>query len=106
MTSAMPRRTTSTRCSTDNHLITAQKSRGAGSGPRPAADIDHVAVTGRRVLVGEAGDQDPAVKRDDLAILCATGRSRRTDIILAARAALEPQFLWRCLVGQMHDHPA
>src|SRR5450755_925996 len=78
----------------------------SGSGARRAADVDHIAVAGRGILVGEAGDQDAAVEGDDLAILLATGRSGRTDIVLAARAALEAQFLGRCLVGQVHDHAA
>ena len=34
------------------------------------------------------------------------GRSGRTDIILATRAALEAQFLRRRLIGQVHDHAA
>src|SRR3954469_24114908 len=76
------------------------------SGPRRAADIDHVAVTDRGILVDEAGDQHAAVERDDLAVLLAGGRACRADIVLAARAALEAQFLRGGLVGQMHDHAA
>src|SRR3954447_14236396 len=78
----------------------------ATSGPRRAADIDHVAVTDRGILVDEAGDQHAAVERDDLAVLLAGRRARRTDIVLAARAALETQFLRGGLVGQMHDDAA
>src|SRR5229473_3848857 len=63
------------------------------SGAGAAADIDHVAVTGRGVLVHEAGDQHPSVERDDFAILFAARRSRRADIVLAALAALQPQLL-------------
>src|SRR5689334_466793 len=74
--------------------------------PRGAADIDHVAVTDRGILVDEAGDQHAAVERDDLAVLLAAGGTGRTDIVLAARAALEAQFLRGGLVGQMHDHAA
>src|SRR3954469_7027383 len=76
------------------------------SGAWRAAHIDHIAVTDRGILVDETGDQHASVKRDDLTILLAAGRSGRTDIILAARAALEAQFLRRRLVGQVHDHPA
>src|ERR1700687_3351432 len=76
------------------------------SRPRRAADIDHIAVTGRGVLIDETGNQDASVERDDLAILLATGRSGRTDIILAARAALEAQLLRRRVVGEMHDDAA
>src|SRR3569833_3460569 len=70
--------------------------------PRGAANIDHVAVTDRRILVDEASDQDTAVERDDLAILLAGGRACRADIVLAARRALEAQFLRGGLAGQMH----
>ena len=45
----------------------------AASRPRRAADIDHVAVTDRGILVDEAGDQHAAVERDDLAVLLAAG---------------------------------
>src|SRR5438309_11248071 len=76
------------------------------SRPRRAADIDHVAVTDRGILVDEAGDQHAAVERDDLAVLVAGGRAGRADIVLAARAALEAQFLRSGLVGQMHDDAA
>src|SRR5258706_3435014 len=68
--------------------------------PRRAADIDHVAVTGAGVLFDEAGDHDAAVKGYDLAVLLARGRAGRADIVLAARRALEPQFLRGGLVGQ------
>src|SRR5450631_3497488 len=77
-----------------------------GSGAGPAADIDHVAIPGGGILVEEAGDQNAAVEGNNLAILLAAGRSSRTDIVLAARGALEPQFLRRRLVSQMHDHAA
>src|SRR5207247_11436502 len=76
------------------------------SRPRRAADVDHVAVTGRGILLDETGDQHAPVERDDLTILLGAGRSGWTDIILAARTALETQFLRRRLVGQMHDHAA
>src|SRR5258707_14654473 len=76
------------------------------SRPRRAADIDHVAVAGRRILVDEAGDQDPAVEGNDLAVLLAAGRTRRANVILAARTAFEAQFLRRCLIGQVHDDAA
>src|SRR3954470_21178688 len=78
----------------------------SSSGPRRAADIDHVAVTDRGILVDEAGDQHAAVERDDLAVLFAGRRARRADIVLAARAALEAQLLRGGLVGQMHDDTA
>src|SRR5258708_24627278 len=102
-TSGMLRRTTSTRCLT---VSRAKRWDGDGSGAGRAGDVDHIAVTGRGILVDEAGDQYAAVERDDLTILLGTGRPGRTDIILAARAALETQFLRRRLVGQMHDHAA
>src|SRR5438309_8079997 len=76
------------------------------SRPRRAADIDHVAVTDRGILVDETGDQHAAVERDDLAVLLAGRRSGRADVVLAARAALEAEFLRRRLVGQMHDYTA
>src|SRR6185312_11012328 len=81
---------------------------GEASGPgksraRAAPDVDHVAVARPGILVEETGDQYLAVERDDLAILLAASRPFRPDIILAALAALEAQFLRRCLVGQMHD---
>src|ERR1700716_1407794 len=79
---------------------------GEGSGAGAAADIDHVAITDRGILVDEAGDQNASVEGNNLAILLATGRPRRTNIILAARAALEPQLLRRRLISQMHDHAA
>src|SRR6478672_8237542 len=99
-TSATPRRTTSTRCSTDP--FSGRPNENAGATPaffvfvtasaggaywmpraghdvqgvielrlRPAADIDHVAVAGGGVLVDEAGDQHTAVKGNDLAVLLA-----------------------------------
>src|SRR5690242_19110604 len=145
-TSAMPRRTTSTPCSTSHFpggqpktpaempaffvlvLVIArnaatkqsklQRMRRAGLfrfarndrwsrlRPGPAADIDHVAVAGGGILVGEARDQHAAVKGDDLTVQLATGRSGRADIILAATAALDAQFLRGGLVGQMHHHAA
>src|SRR5262245_9509132 len=71
-----------------------------------AADVDHVAVADGGVLVHEAGDQHPPVEGDDFAVLFAAGRSGRADIVLAALAALQAQFLRRRLVGQMHDHAA
>src|SRR3569833_3381458 len=55
--------------------------------PRGAANIDHVAVTDRRILVEEASDQDTTIERNDLAILLAGGRACRADIVLAARRA-------------------
>src|ERR1700682_3942211 len=102
-TSGTLRRTTSTRCLTESR---AKRWDGDGSGAGRAADVDHIAVTGRSILVDEAGDQYAAIERDDLTILLGTGRSGRTDIILAARAALQTQFLRRRLVGQMHHHAA
>src|SRR5450432_2394439 len=81
--------------------MTVRKIEFSESRARRAADIDHVAVTDRGVLVREACDQHASVERDDLAILLAAGRSRRADVILAARTALETQFLRRRLVGQM-----
>src|SRR5450631_3174074 len=77
-----------------------------GSGAGSAADIDHVAIPGGGILVDEAGDQNAAVEGNNLAILLAAGRAGRTDIVLAARGALQPQFLRRRLVSQMHDHAA
>src|SRR3984885_5735715 len=75
----------------------------SSSCPRRAANVDHVAVAGRRILVDEAGDQNPAVEGDDLAFLLAAGRTRRPNVILAARTAFEAQLLRGCLIGQMHD---
>jgi len=69
-------------------------------------DIDHVAVAGGGVGIGEAGNQDAAVEGDDLAVLLAARRAGRADIVLAAPAALDPQLLRGGLVGQMHDHAA
>src|SRR5438477_2018787 len=63
----------------------------AYSGPRRAAHIDHVAVAGSGVPVDETRHQHASVERKDLAILLSAGRPRRTDIVLAARAAFEPQ---------------
>src|ERR1700712_1898153 len=77
-----------------------------GSRTWSAADIDHVAVTGRGILVDKPRHQDTAVEGDDFAILFAGNRAGRADVILAARAALQPQFLRGRLVGQMHDHSA
>src|SRR5439155_5109490 len=74
--------------------------------PRRAADVDHVAVAGGGILVDEAGDQDAAVEGDDLAVLLARRGTRRSDVVLAARRTLQPQFLRRRLVGEMHDHAA
>src|SRR5512133_1833050 len=79
---------------------------GQWSGAWRAADVDHVAVTVRGILLDEAGNQHAPVEGDDLTVLLGAGRSGRTDIILAAGAALEAQFLRRRLVGQMHDHAA
>src|SRR5579864_2570739 len=78
----------------------------SSSGARGATYVDHIAVAGRRVLVDEAGDHDAPVEGDDLTILIAPGRARRTDIILAALAALQSQFLRRRLVGEVHDNAA
>src|ERR1700731_4352784 len=75
----------------------------SSSRPRRAADIDHVTVTGRRILVDEAGDQNPSVEGHDLAVLLAAGRPGRANVILAARTPLEAQLLRRRLIGQMHD---
>src|SRR6185312_12085892 len=153
-TRVTPRRTTSTRCSTDvvlksqpnktagnqpaffvsfillRHSGTlakreqTRKSRGCGARipasrlsprrgmmplgwlTRTTADIDHVAVAVTGVGIDEAGDQHPAVERQDHAIIRAAGRARRTDIVLAASAALELQLLRGRLVGEVHDDPA
>src|SRR6185437_14857635 len=63
------------------------------SGAGRAAHIDHIAVTGCRIGVDEARDQHTPVERNDLAVLLAAGRTGRTDVVLAARAALQSQFL-------------
>src|ERR1700760_1252964 len=76
------------------------------SRPRRAADVDHVAVAGGGVLVDETGDHDAAVEGNDLAVLFARGRTGGADVVLAARRALQPQFLRGGLVGQMHDDAA
>src|ERR1700729_87743 len=65
----------------------------SSSCPRRAANVDHVAVAGCRILVDEASDQNPAVEGDDLAVLLTAGRTRRANIILAARTAFETQLL-------------
>src|ERR1700758_1792415 len=73
---AMPRRTTSTPCSTkpdEGDERNAGQEAGvfvfqASLSPRSAADIDHVAVAGGGVLVGETGDQAAAVEGDDFAV--------------------------------------
>src|SRR5262249_11672846 len=78
----------------------------SSSRPWRAADIDHVAVACAGVLVDEARDHDAAVEGDDLAVLLARRRAGRADIVLAARAAFQPQLLRRGLVGQMHDDAA
>src|SRR6185295_19139384 len=99
-TSTTPRRTTSTPCSIDfsasaggDTKRTHPPKQNAGStagvfsfqlgyaflaasGPRRAAHVDHVAVTNRGILVDEAGDQDAAVERHDLAVLLAGRRTR------------------------------
>src|SRR5881409_2888259 len=85
-----------------SQVLLAMTSKALGAGR--AAHIDHIAVTDRGVLVDEAGDQHAAIERDDLAVLLAGRRAGRTDIVLAARAALEAQFLRGGLVGQMHDN--
>src|ERR1700691_606872 len=110
--SATPRRTTSTRCLTKSEPVPLLRVAGVNagrpflpcSGVRPAADIDHVAIAGRGILVDEAGDQHAPVEGDNFSIQVATGWSGRYDIILAALAALQTQFLRSGLVGQMHDH--
>src|SRR6201985_3519391 len=79
---------------------------GCGSRTRRGADIDHIAVTGRGILVDKPRHKDAAVEGNDFAILFAGNRSGRADVVLAARAALEPQFLRSRLVGQMHDNAA
>src|SRR5574337_849405 len=56
-----------------------------GSGVRRAADVDHVAVTDRGILVDETGDHHAAVEGNDLPVLVAAGGSGRADIVLAAR---------------------
>src|ERR1700712_1780575 len=60
---------------------------------RSAADINHVAVTGRGILVDKPRHQDTAVEGHDFAILFAGNRAGRADVVLAARATLQPQFL-------------
>src|SRR5271167_2693255 len=87
------RATKQSRITEDSGLLRFARNDGiAGkSGARSAADIDHVAVAGRGVLVDEAGDQDASVERDDLAVLLAAGRAGRADIVLADLAALEAQ---------------
>src|SRR3954454_14859291 len=74
--------------------------RPLGSGAGSAADVDHIAVADRGVLVDKPRHQDAAVEGNDFAILFAGDRSGRPDVVLAARAALQPQFLRRRLVGQ------
>src|ERR1700741_1245189 len=87
---ATPRRTISTRCSTEFLSVAKLKTKRrprAGvflfpgkpgrSRPRRAADIDHVAVTGAGILLDEAGDQHASVERDNLAVLLAGGGGRR-----------------------------
>src|SRR3954462_15960337 len=64
--------------------------RPAGSGAGRAADIDHVAVADRGVLVDEPRHQDAAVEGNDFAILFAGDRAGGPDGVLAAPAGLPP----------------
>src|SRR4051794_36597287 len=123
--SATPRGTTSTRCSTElPDRVTPQTTKRRRfrrrfssvpcparmcaplSGARSAADVDHRLVTGRRVLVDEAGNQYPTIERHHLPVLFAAGRSGWTDVVLAAGRSFQPQFLGGRLVGQMHHDTA
>src|SRR2546423_14035896 len=79
-----------------------QRPSGAGC----AADVDHIAVTRRGILIDEARDENATIEGNDLPILLASGRSGRTDVVFAARAALKSQFLWGGLIGQMHHYAA
>src|ERR1700710_1718034 len=56
---------------------------------RRAADIDHVAVADRGVLVDKPRHHHAPVEGYDFAILLAGDRSGRADVVLAARAALQ-----------------
>src|SRR5258708_32007792 len=72
------------------------------SRPRRAADEDHIAVTGRGILVGEAGDQDASVEGDDLAVLLATGRSWAAPLIFSPPRVPEAQFPRHLPRPQLH----
>src|SRR5471032_1640986 len=87
--------------SLDCFVAYAPRNDEPNSRPRRAADVDHVAVAGRGILVDEPGDQNASVERDDLTIQLAGGGAGRSDIVLAALGALETQFLRCRLVGQM-----
>src|SRR5258705_3992173 len=69
----------------------AGRGNGEGSGAGAAADIDHVAITGRRILVDETGDQNASVEGNNLAILLATGWSRGDVIIFTPPAFPHPE---------------
>src|SRR3954451_19206616 len=118
--SVTPHRTISTRCSTKRsrstessclsgrrckHLAASSlKLRASRAGG--AADVHHVSVTDRGILVDETRNEDATVERYDLPILFAAGRSGRADIVLPARATLQAQFLRRRLIGLVHQHTA
>src|SRR5207244_6070250 len=56
--------------------------------------------------IDEARDHHPSVKRNDLSVLLAGRRAWRTNIVFAALATFDAQFLRLCLVGEVHDHAA
>src|SRR6266702_8718106 len=71
-----------------------------------ATHVDAGAVAAGDLRIDEPQQHDPAVERDDLAILHATGFAGRSDIIPAAGAALEAQLRQLRLIGEVHHHAA
>jgi len=83
----------------------AAMARGSGAGGRQR-NIDHVAITGpRHPLSMKTGKPETRPSKEIISRSCSpAGRSRRTDIILAARAALSAAApAGGRLVSQMHD---
>src|ERR1700719_1729055 len=72
--------------------------------PPAAADVHADAVAARHLGIDPAQHKYLAVERDDLAVTGVGGRPFRADVILAAGAALESEFLALRLIGQKHDH--
>src|SRR5690242_12918796 len=79
-----------------------QRRSGAGC----TANVDHISVTGRGILIDKARDENATIKGDNLPILLASGRSGRTDVVFSARAAFKSEFLRGGLISQMHHHAA
>src|ERR1035437_9955099 len=73
---------------------------------RPAADIDHGAVTALHFRIHPTQDQHAAVECNHFAVLRAGGLAFRADIGLVAGRAFQAQFLSLGLVGEMHHYSA